>query len=171
MTPNASRLVVIIKINILLNVLCLLIIETFKHKIMNTTNLEISKRLHELNFKPSGLKIDKCWAKVRGSKLSDFNLVPLDFKVPGNCDIWYLSFSLEDILKVLSKRVSLNSKTHPDQTFSYKLIFDIVINRICYYNQESLFTTDQEENESLADLAGRFLIKLIENNVPVKTYF
>jgi hypothetical protein len=61
-----------------------------------TTNYEISKKLAEIGFKAEA---EKCWAKIRHSVSSEFNLVNLDFAVPQNCDEWVLSYDLETLLE------------------------------------------------------------------------
>ena len=103
---------------------------------IKTTNYEISKKLKEIGFKAEA---EKCWAKIRNSVLSEFHLVNLDYAVPQNCDEWVLSYDLETLLDALPPSI---------------------IN----YNYDP-YGFNKEENESLADTAGRLIIWLHEKNL------
>jgi hypothetical protein len=125
---------------------------------MKTTNYEISKKLAEIGFKA---KAEKCWAKIRHSVSSEFNLVNLDFAVPQNCDEWVLSYDLETLLNTLPHNFMLEKKikflkmnqsekgyeTGSSPIYDYQLL--------CHRMKE----------ESLADTAGRLIIKLYNNNL------
>ena len=116
-----------------------------------TTNFEISKKLAEIGFKAQA---EKCWAKIRHSVSSEFNLVNLDFAVPQNCDEWVLSYDLEILLNVLPEKI----KVGIDRTPQSKLYFDKIS-----FGNINFFIGRTQENESLADILGRFIIYLHEN--------
>jgi len=116
-----------------------------------TTNFEISKKLAEIGFKAQA---EKCWAKIRHSVSSEFNLVNLDFAVPQNCDVWILSYDLEILLNALPEKI----KVGIDRTPQSKLYFDKIS-----FGNINFFIGRTQENESLADILGRFIIFLHEN--------
>ena len=122
-----------------------------------TTNYEISKKLAEIGFKAEA---EKCWAKIRHSVSSEFNLVNLDFAVPQNCDEWVLSYDLEILLNALPHNFMLEKKIKflnmNQSEIGYKTgssdIYDYQL--LCHRMKE----------ESLAETAGRLIIWLHENN-------
>lgn len=127
-----------------------------------TTNYEISKKLLEIGFKA---KAEKCWAKIRHSISSEFNLVNLDFAVPQNCDEWVLSYDLETLLDALPPKVGSYGyflmgirKENPLMPFAigYNLADD---------ENYGMLYCDKLQDESLADVAGRLLIILHEKNL------
>jgi len=120
-------------------------------KMTKTTNFEISKKLAEIGFKAQA---EKCWAKIRHSVSSEFNLVNLDFAVPQNCDVWILSYDLEILLNALPEKI----KVGIDRTPQSKLYFDKIS-----FGNINFFIGRTQENESLADILGRFIIFLHEN--------
>ena len=124
-----------------------------------TTNFEISKKLAEIRFKA---KAEKCWAKIKHSVSSEFNLVNLDFSVPLNCDEWVLSYDLETLLNVLPEKI----KVGIDRTPQSKLYFDKI--SFGYAKEPKIgfqFYYRIQENESLADTVGRWIILLHEKNL------
>jgi hypothetical protein len=133
-----------------------------------TTNYEISKKLAEVGFKAQA---EKCWAKIRHSVSSEFNLVNLDFAVPQNCDVWILSYDLEILLNALPSEI----KGIEGECW-FNIYFKMNKNGLWYENLcncdsdqscpvESYCDIEKLENESLADTAGRFIILLHEKNL------
>jgi hypothetical protein len=120
-----------------------------------TTNFETSKKLSEIGFKA---KAEKCWAKIRHSVLSEFDLVNLDFTVPQHCDEWVLSYDLETLLDALPDLILGENKYKEN----YRLTYNSVLG-FFYPNLEKGFY--KKENESLADTAGRLIILLHEKNL------
>jgi hypothetical protein len=124
-----------------------------------TTNYEISKKLAEIGFRT---ETEKCWAKIRHSVSSEFNLVNLDFQVPHHCDEWVLSYDLETLLDALPEKI----KVGIDRTSQSKFYFDKI--SFGYAKEPKIefqFYCRIQENESLADTAGRLIILLHENNL------
>lgn len=114
---------------------------------MKKTNYELSKKLFEIGFKA---KAEKCWAKVKNSRLADFELVNLDFKVPDVCDEWFSAFDLETILEAL-----------PTKVFNFGLD-----GMSCLIDNEPLpIIVIKRPNQSLADTAARLLITLHEKGI------
>ena len=128
---------------------------------MKTTNLEISKKLKEIGFEA---KTDKCWAKIRNSKLDKFSIRTLDFSIPANCDEWYPAYDLETLLDALptNKHDFFIQFDEPIKIGSYEPCGEY---RGHYDMREGIFESCQKENESLADTAGRLLIKLYEAGI------
>ena len=143
---------------------------------MKTTNFEISKKLKEIGFNTPA---EKCWAKIRLSKTQEFTLIPLTFDVFANCDEWFPSYDLETLLDALPNSIIRKYKSNKDGTikeFEEKLL----INKSeIWYRCYDIETSDEaneysreyvyEQNisiyhyyDSLANLAGKMLIKLFE---------
>ena len=143
---------------------------------MKTTNFEISKKLKEIGFNTPA---EKCWAKIRLSKTEEFTLIPLTFDVFANCDEWFPSYDLETLIDALPDSITREYKSNKDGTIKeFKEELVIEKNKIRYkcYDIE----TSDEANEywreygyehnisiyhyydSLANLAGKMLIKLFE---------
>ena len=120
-----------------------------------TTNFEISKKLAEIGFKAK-TNAEKCWVKPRMSKYDNFTLTNLDFQVPAHCDEWFPSYDLETLLDALPEKIEVGIDRTPQSQLYFDKIsfgnFNFIIGRI-------------QENESLADAAGRFIIFLRENNL------
>lgn len=146
---------------------------------MKTTNFEISKKLKEIGFTTL---TDKCWAKVRNSKLDEFSVRALDFSIPANCDEWFPSYDLETLIDALPDSITREYKSNEDGTirkFEEKLI--ISKNEIWYKCYDIETSDDANEywreygyvqnisiyswNDSLANLAGKMLIKLYEAGI------
>lgn len=114
---------------------------------MKTTNLEISKKLAEIGFKA---ETDKCWAKIKNLHLDEFDLLSLEYQLPRHCNLWYLSYDFETLLD------SLKSKGHIS-------LFGQNNNIWFDFNDEDDVVL--QDNESLADMAGRLIIKLHEKGL------
>ena len=122
-----------------------------------TTNYEISKKLAEIGFKA---KAEKCWAKIRHSVLSEFDLVNLDFAVPQNCDEWVLSYDLETLLDALPKKL----KNYGELGTLFSSGFILGYN-LPNFDDLSQLLQYQRQGESLADTAGLLIIWLYEENL------
>ena len=146
---------------------------------MKTTNFEISKKLKEIGFNTPA---EKCWAKIRLSKTQEFTLIPLTFDVFANCDEWFPSYDLETLLDALPDSIAREYKSNEDGTikeFEEKLI--ISKNEIWYKCYDIETSDDANEfwreyqyeqnisiyswNDSLANIAGKMLIKLFEEGL------
>lgn len=117
---------------------------------METTNLEISKKLKEIGFEA---ETDKCWAKIRNSKLDEFSLRALDFSILENCDQWYLAYYLETLIKALPKTYNKGDL----KIWYYENKVFIVYQDRGGFIKKSI---EKRKNESLADAAGRLIIEL-----------
>ena len=146
---------------------------------MKTTNYEISKKLKEIGFNTSA---EKCWAKIRLSKTQEFTLIPLTFDVFANCDEWFPSYDLETLIDALPDSITRKYKSNEDGTikeFEEKLLID---KSEIYYRCYDIETSDDANefwreyryeqnisiyhwNDSLANLAGKMLIKLFEAGI------
>ena len=146
---------------------------------MKTTNYEISKKLKEIGFNTPA---EKCWAKIRLSKTQEFTLIPLTFDVFANCDEWFPSYDLETLIDALPDSITREYKSNKDGTikeFEEKLVIEK--NKI-WYNCYDIETSDEaneywreygyEQNisiyhyyDSLANIAGKMLIKLFESKL------
>jgi hypothetical protein len=134
-----------------------------------TTNYEISKKLAEIGFKANA---EKCWAKIRHSVLSEFDLVNLDFTVPQHCDEWVLSYDLETLLDALPSEIEIENWGGWKY---YNIYFKMNKNGLWYENLcncdssacpvEKYHYMEIIENESLADTAGRLIILLESKNL------
>jgi hypothetical protein len=124
---------------------------------IKTTNYEISKKLAEIGFKANA---EKCWAKIRHSILSEFNLVNLDFQVPQNCDEWVLSYDLETLLDALPKKL----KKYGELGTLFRSGFILGYN-LQNFDDLSQLLQYQRQGESLADTAGLLIIWLYEENL------
>ena len=135
-----------------------------------TTSYQISKKLAEIGFKAN---TDKCWAKIKNSRLSEFEIMPFDFRVPQNCEQWFLSFDLETILEALPYGLDqgnerYNLKMLPNISISYTNKF---FNHIYDYRDDfccengEVMACISKNKETMVDMAGRLLIKLYENNL------
>jgi hypothetical protein len=135
-----------------------------------TTNYEISKKLAEIGFKAEA---EKCWAKIRHSVSSEFNLVNLDFAVPQNCDEWVLSYDLETLLNALPSSIKYKNEYNVILYYEFFLQND----KLGYYYEYGEYGNDYHMgdgifefsklslDESLADIAGRMLILLHEEKL------
>ena len=125
-------------------------------KRFTSTNFSLSKKLKEIGFTTP---TDKCWAKVRNSKLDEFSLRALDFSIPATCDEYYLSYTLEALLEALPKRINNNQQLR--MWFAEDTVF------IGYQNWNDFDNefTVKGERESLADMTARLLIKLFESGI------
>ena len=146
---------------------------------MKTTNFEISKKLKEIGFNTPA---EKCWAKIRLSKTQEFTLIPLTFDVFANCDEWFPSYDLETLLDASPDSITREYKSNKDGTikeFEEKLLIDKRV--ICYRCYDIETSDDANEfwreyeyqqdisiyrrDDSLANLAGKMLIKLFEEGL------
>lgn len=121
---------------------------------MKTTNLETSKKLKELGFKVKSdffFAVDEKYKPVPYEVLYKNSFEPHEIKrlVP--------AYDLETILEALPKN------------FTYELIKQ---DHQQYFRCESdttrfdvKFIINKEKNESLADAAGRLLVKLLQDNI------
>ena len=135
-----------------------------------TTNFEISKKLAEIGFK---VKAEKCWAKIRHSVSSEFNLVNLNYAVPAHCDDWFLSYDLETLLDALPRNISVMEEIYPTD-FNLNIDLNENVQTISYI-EEGTYRSLQEhhpeafivatQNESLADTVGKMIILLHEKNL------
>ena len=122
---------------------------------MKTTNLEISKKLKEIGFEA---KTDKCWAKIRNSKLDKFSIRTLDFSIPANCDEWYPAYDLETLINALPKQYKDKFGDTYYLTFTaYSIYYEPE-----FWTLSNQHQTVRKEKESLADTAGRLIIRLWE---------
>ena len=129
---------------------------------MKTTNYELSKKLAKIGFKA---RTDKCWAKIRGSKLDDFTLRDLDFSIAQNCDQWFLSYGLEEILEALPGFLDGNEGGEFNHC---SLELYIGYGQISYsgiLNGGLNIIINKTRDESLADTAARLLILLHEKDL------
>lgn len=107
---------------------------------MKTTNFEISKKLAEIGFKPNDEE-SKIW------------------NYEGQVKWEYPAYDLETLIDALPKNIGSNQQLRiwfGEDTF------------IGYQNWNGFvpeLTIKQKENESLADTAGRLLIKLHETGI------
>ncbi len=143
---------------------------------MKTTNYEISKKLKEIGFNTPA---EKCWAKIRLSKTQEFTLIPLTFDVFANCDEWFPSYDLETLIDALPYSITREYKSNKDGTikeFEEKLVIEKNEIRYKCYDIETSDEANEywreygyeqnisiySRNDSLANTAGRLLIKLFE---------
>lgn len=127
-----------------------------------TTNYEISKKLAEIGFRA---KAEKCWAKIRHSISSEFNLVNLDFAVPQNCDEWVLSYDGGTLLDALPKSIKYCGDTYYFWMTYSSSSGCYIVGYVRGQTRETELEKYSEENESLADTAGRMIILLYEKNL------
>jgi hypothetical protein len=120
-----------------------------------TTNFEISKKLAEIGFKAKTVT-EKCWVKPRMSTYDYFTLTNFYFQVPAYYDDWFPSYDLETLLNALPEKI----KVGIDRTPQSKLYFDKIS-----FGNINFFINRTQENESLADILGRFIIYLHEKNL------
>jgi hypothetical protein len=127
---------------------------------MKTTNYEISKKLAEIGFRA------ECSYFYFHSDNNDYEASYLEafgYDKISDCDIedkYYPSYNLETLLDVLPK--SLKSK------LELRIWYDKKSTYIGYQNFEGFdkaLNLKQQENESLADTAGRLIILLHEKNL------
>ena len=146
---------------------------------MKTTNFEISKKLKEIGFNTPA---EKCWAKVRNSKLDEFSVRALDFSIPANCDEWFPSYDLETLLDALPDSITREYKSNKDKTIKeFKENLVIEKNKIRYKCYDIETSDEANEyyreygyeqnisiyswNDSLANIAGKMLIQLFEAGI------
>lgn len=130
---------------------------------MKVTSFEISKKLAEIGFKA---ETDKCWSKIRSSRLQDFELVTLDYQVPANCDEWTLAYDLETILDALPKEIKNIGYLHlgwrDDLSDKSQWMIGYMNDEFESYKISTIQEPLLKPNESLANTAARLLIKLYE---------
>ena len=115
---------------------------------MKTTNLEISKKLKEIGF---DAETEHYWHTIN-------NKIELHHVARGGFGD-YKSYDLETLIDALPKKIHDN--------LQLRVWFD-EYNFIGYQNWDGFvpkLTIKQKENESLADTAGRLIIKLFEAGI------
>lgn len=132
---------------------------------MKTTSYEISKKLAQTNFSHDA---SFYWVKPKGkkAKLSYFDE---EFFVLKDTEV-YSAYDLETIIEALPKEI-IYKKTKG----IFEINFDGDFGNFYYVdldesNQKLLWqdfcpSTEQEENESLADTAARLLLLLVEKKL------
>lgn len=133
---------------------------------MKTTNLQISKKLKEIGFEAENDFYWVKWNEGLPELVHKSEIMPaLIEKVP--------AYDLETLIDALPKDIPAKQKYYSQ--FLFIQLADGPI-KIGYYEpcneyrghydmEESIFESFREENESLADTAGRMLIKLHEAGI------
>ena len=119
-----------------------------------TTNYEISKKLAEIGFD----KEANFYYRKTDKEL--FINTPPDLKDPE--EFFLKSYDLEILLDALPSSIENGNGTENC------LVVDVAFGEIHYEGDcenDTLFITTTRENESLADTAGRLIIKLHEKNL------
>jgi len=137
-------------------------------KMTKTTNYEISKKLSEIGFKA---KAEKCWAKIRHSVLSEFDLVNLDFTVPQHCDEWVLSYDLETLLEFAFNYIS-DFKIFYNHVFiaeywndgCYEVIDKLLVDRELSFKSVN-GKVIREYKYNYAEIVAKLIILLHEKNI------
>jgi hypothetical protein len=121
---------------------------------MKVTNFEISKKLKEIGF-----KVDFRYCYDEEGQLWN-KTFELDCWGEYDEDKYCSSFDLETLLDFLPKSINTN-------TCSFEEYLQLNIDQMSYQNAFSTnyICVDREENESLADVAGRLLILLCEKGI------
>ena len=119
------------------------------------TSFEISKQLKEAGFEAEA---EKCWAKIRLSKTEEFILSPLNFKALAYCEEWFPAYDLETILDALPKETEIIISNYTGKRIFY---LDSWWRNI----RGNEISITVEENESLADTAGRMWLLLKEKGM------
>lgn len=131
---------------------------------MKTTSFEISKRLKEIGFEAYtefyhiadenclSRGIDSDDYEVKYLNIEDLHILRKSF--------YYSAYDLETLLDFLPKSINTN-------TCSFEEYLQLNIDQMSYQNAFSTnyICVDREENESLADVAGRLLILLHEKEI------
>lgn len=130
---------------------------------MTVTNLETSRKLKELGFESDeGIKQYVGAKEFFGKGVS-------------GKDMYYIGYLLETILEALPKTIEYTCGNREYQNDEFKLAMGYLeitfvnsspfISYICSCHNAPLIETCEEENESLANTAGRLLIKLVQENI------
>ena len=115
---------------------------------MKVTNLETSQKLKELGFKSNaGIKQYVGAKEFFGKGVS-------------GKDMYYTGYLLETILEALPDKLLIH-KDDPKHLTQPLFISKIGIG----YDYQSGLTSIREGDESLANTAGRLLVKLLEDNI------
>lgn len=120
---------------------------------MKVTNFEISKKLKEIGFEE---ETNYGWHKDNlESGPAEFPLSKYAFNTN-----YIKAYDLETLLDFLPKSINTN-------TCSFEEYLQLNIDQMSYQNAFSTnyICVDREENESLADVAGRLLILLHEKEI------
>jgi len=123
---------------------------------MKVTNFEISKKLAEIAFNvPSNFMV-KPDGKIIATQKQIIGKIP-SFSKPNeegckHLEDGYASYCLETLLDVFP-----NFHVHNQENSQWVNFSD--------YNEQKEYFEDRKENESLADCAGRLIIKLYEQNL------
>jgi hypothetical protein len=121
---------------------------------MKTTNLETSKKLKELGFEAE----THLYWKNEKRIMSLVYHTSFDFPPPLNL---VPAYDLETILEALPKSIEELGKLY----FFDMTKLDFVYSNMIDGDIEGCYYHNKKENESLANTAGRLLIKLLEDNI------
>jgi hypothetical protein len=137
---------------------------------MKVTNLKTSQKLKELGFETYTefyhIADEKCISQ--GSDADDYELEHIDcghLHRLQKC-FNYPAYDLETILEALPKSIEINDE-EGRRLFPLRIDKDKIEYRLGteYYSEPSGYEEDIKENESLANTAGRLLIKLLKDNI------
>jgi hypothetical protein len=132
---------------------------------MKVTNFGISKKLKEIVFEAYtefyhiadenclSQGIDSDDYEVKYLNIEDLHILRKSF--------YYSAYDLETLLDVLPDSIKTDN-------CSFEEYLQISKNEIGYYSNmciDSIFSVEKQENESLADVAGRLLILLHEKGI------
>ena len=124
---------------------------------MKTTSYKISKQLAEVGFKAEN---DFFW--VRWDTKTKIKLIHKTDTTPYLRDSYVKAYDLETILEALPNFIANKNKGENC------LVIDVAFGVIHYEgdsDNETMFITTTEENESLADTAARLLLLLHKKNL------
>jgi hypothetical protein len=123
---------------------------------MKTTNLETSKKLKELGFEA---KSDFFFAVDRNYKPVPYEVLHRNSFEPHEIERLVPAYDLEKIIEAFPKTIK-------KENFNLNCCYALWHHKIKFFHDNlGEYQVEKKENESLANTAGRLLVKLLEDNI------